>query len=480
MIKNLIKLADKLDRFGLQKEANTLDDIIIKLSIKDDDLAYKEEWNKKSDQEKQKIYNDLPTEKQAYEIAHHILDVIGLIPGPGDVADLINVFLYAKKGEYNLAAISLMCMIPAIGTAVGVAIKTGKKLPAKIVFEYEDEIEKIVVATEKYIPNNDKIAAAVNEIISNIKMGADSIDLSTGKTVKSNLNQSIANNTTGNSLNAWYENPKWQEWFSTMISSCITKILNEVTEKETKTRLMRLLVARSNRVNIPHLMQNFGLTKADIDKLLLDLQSRNMEKIKHINNQFNTVLSDLRKNIRFRIITREADAIKYAPSENTLGQAFIENNEILIYLTRFYPYANNPSTLVDELMSTIRHEAWHIIDYRFAEIFLKQSITPISNHISLYNNIYKNLNLENFNRYYKDADAKKMLSYFTNPTELFVRVKELREFLGKKQLTSLDLDNFRKMDFKSVRIDIAYMHIALRGVQDEQLKIIAETMNKVL
>jgi hypothetical protein len=475
---SLFKLTKIYNKLGITKESVISDSFIIKLSIRDDDLGYTKEWNQKTYNEKQKILEP-PDEKQRSEIAHHILDVIGLIPGPGDVADLLNVFLYVNEGKYSLAALSLMCMIPAIGTAVGIAIKTGKRLPAKIIFEHEDEIQKIVLATKQYVPNNDKIAEAVNEIISQIKMGADSIDLSTGKAVKSNINQNVANKAVNTSVGAWYDNPKWKEWFSTIISSCITKILNEVTEKETKTRLIRNLITRPY-FNSKALI-NMGATKEQIEKLIKELQSENTEVVKFISSQFNTVLGDLRKNIRYRIITNESDALKYAP-QGTLGQADIYNNEVLIFLPRLYNFAHDPKVLVGELMTIIRHETWHIIDFRFAEIFIKnnptkhyQEFMPISNHSNIYTSISRNLNLNNLNYY-----DEKLSSYLANPTELFVRVKEMREFLGKKYLTALDLDNFRKMNDSLVSHDIKLLHVALQGVSNNSLKIIADNMNKVI
>ena len=62
------------------------------------------------------------------EIVHTGLDVIGLIPGLGEVADLTNAGLYAKKGEYLMAAFSVISLIPAIGDAIGKGGKIGTYL----------------------------------------------------------------------------------------------------------------------------------------------------------------------------------------------------------------------------------------------------------------------------------------------------------------------------------------------------------------
>lgn len=66
------------------------------------------------------------TESQsASSIGHFMLDVGGLIPGIGEVADLTNAIWYAKSGQYLYAALSLISMIPAIGDAIGKGGKLG-------------------------------------------------------------------------------------------------------------------------------------------------------------------------------------------------------------------------------------------------------------------------------------------------------------------------------------------------------------------
>ena len=62
------------------------------------------------------------------EVVHTGLDVVGLIPGLGELADLTNAGLYAKKGEYLMAAFSVISLIPAIGDAIGKGGKIGTYL----------------------------------------------------------------------------------------------------------------------------------------------------------------------------------------------------------------------------------------------------------------------------------------------------------------------------------------------------------------
>jgi len=52
-------------------------------------------------------------------VINFMLDIAGLIPGVGEYFDVINAILYARKGEWLLAALSLVSAIPAIGDLVG-------------------------------------------------------------------------------------------------------------------------------------------------------------------------------------------------------------------------------------------------------------------------------------------------------------------------------------------------------------------------
>jgi hypothetical protein len=47
------------------------------------------------------------------------LDLAGLIPGIGEFADAANALIYASRGDYLMAALSLISTIPAIGDVVG-------------------------------------------------------------------------------------------------------------------------------------------------------------------------------------------------------------------------------------------------------------------------------------------------------------------------------------------------------------------------
>lgn len=61
------------------------------------------------------------------------LDLVGLIPGVGEIADIANAVRHAKRGEYLFAALSILSVIPAIGDLLGkggkLTVMLAKKFP---------------------------------------------------------------------------------------------------------------------------------------------------------------------------------------------------------------------------------------------------------------------------------------------------------------------------------------------------------------
>ena len=75
------------------------------------------------------------------KIGHGVLDVAGLVPGVGEVADLANAAWYTAEGDYTMAALSAAAAIPFAGwaaTGAKAAIKgtaAAEKLTAKAAIE---------------------------------------------------------------------------------------------------------------------------------------------------------------------------------------------------------------------------------------------------------------------------------------------------------------------------------------------------------
>ncbi len=55
------------------------------------------------------------------DVVHTTLDVVGLVPGLGEIADGVNAVIYLAEGNYTDAGLSAAAMIPFAGTAATVA-----------------------------------------------------------------------------------------------------------------------------------------------------------------------------------------------------------------------------------------------------------------------------------------------------------------------------------------------------------------------
>ena len=65
---------------------------------------------------------------QKIDKLHLLLDLIGIVPVYGIAADIVNFLLYFVRGEYSDAFYSLICMIPTVGSLIGLSAKYIEKL----------------------------------------------------------------------------------------------------------------------------------------------------------------------------------------------------------------------------------------------------------------------------------------------------------------------------------------------------------------
>lgn len=84
--------------------------------------------------------------ESAMDWLHGGLDLVGLIPGYGEIFDATNAALYAKEGDWLNATLSIVCVIPEVGDAFG---KGGK----------------IVLFLEKLITKGGKSAKLAEKIL---------------------------------------------------------------------------------------------------------------------------------------------------------------------------------------------------------------------------------------------------------------------------------------------------------------------------
>jgi hypothetical protein len=80
-----------------------------------------------------------------------VLDVAGLVPGVGEIADGANALIYEARGDHVNAALSGAAMIPFAGW-----FSTGGKLVNKAV-KYSDEAGSLIKATTKEVKQVEKV-----------------------------------------------------------------------------------------------------------------------------------------------------------------------------------------------------------------------------------------------------------------------------------------------------------------------------------
>ena len=101
--------------------------------------------------------------KEETEFKNIMLDIAGLIPGVGEVADLANAIDYAKKGDYLFSGLSLISMIPEVGDVIGkggkVSIWITKAFPkgAKFFVKHAPKVAKAKKVIKANKPVIDKI-----------------------------------------------------------------------------------------------------------------------------------------------------------------------------------------------------------------------------------------------------------------------------------------------------------------------------------
>lgn len=133
-----------------------------------------------------------------------VLDIAGLVPGFGEIADGINAAIYVARGDYANAALSAAAMIP-IGGQAATAAKLGIKGAdvAKTAAKNADEVADFANASYKNLKNTKPCFLAGTPIqtvdkltpIEELKIGdkVKSYDFNTGKTVIGTVSQLFQN-----------------------------------------------------------------------------------------------------------------------------------------------------------------------------------------------------------------------------------------------------------------------------------------------
>ena len=156
MIDELIKLSDELDQLRLYSAADSVDNII-KKSIMGP-----------TPQRVQELKQQSGTNQM-----HALLDLLGLVPGIGEGADLANAALYLAEGitPYNLlmAGLSVTSMVPTLGDTIKI-VKYGTKIAPEFAVKIANTLLKNQGAIKAAFDRIKNVNAAKN-ITSSIRGG---------------------------------------------------------------------------------------------------------------------------------------------------------------------------------------------------------------------------------------------------------------------------------------------------------------------
>jgi hypothetical protein len=456
---------------------NTIREILLEAS--DEDLEAKANFSAlpKEEQARQlsnvSIYKTLSAEQRT-EAAHSLLSVIGLLPVVGEPADLVDAMLYISEERYALAAISLICLIPAVGSVTGAIKLTTKTVPIEAVRAINQNVDVISTVTKriaKELPATEKVSEAVDEIIRQARFGNE-INLDA---IGSNIKAAKSAVSPSDVAEAWYKRPGTKEAVLDVTRNSLTRVLNKTTTKEYKVRLIRNLSRKFMKKMRDTLLESEVIEKSGIVSFIM---KRNADLVEEVAQALPSLVDKMSKTCKIRIIDDIDLANKLSPPKSgsvTYGRFYSSGNDvhIEIYLPR-YPANLSSAQLEAAIEETVLHEIRHAIDYSLAKIFYNRGggkllFSQILDMQELFKTISDNIDI-----------APDRIKYLSDPSEVWVRVDALRDHLGKNAIDLEDLKGFLRSDSKDVPSDLYDWWLHMYKSSDAQLTQIVDAMNKVL
>jgi len=289
-------------------------------------------------------------------------------------------------------------------------------------------------------------------------------------------------------------NPKWQDWFLEIARPALTMVFNGINERAFKTRLMK---GAYNDHYLKMLRSELGLVEYDLvpDRESVDfyksrLLSSNTEITKRISASIPRLTEELKSTIKLKLITKSSDIPDNR--SNTFGQANLITNEILIFLPNFSRYITSPTYLIQLLQYTIRHEVWHCLDSKIIKSLNDLDYgSPIGGRL-----ISESYGISGGDGFGHTIDSLKdifkynnipshRLEYFKDNSEIYVRIKSLRQFSKKifkkdpdyNELLTLikAIDNLKY----NIPQDAKELLELLKNCSDDEIKMAASLMDKL-
>ncbi|WP_054750422.1 hypothetical protein [Ruminiclostridium josui] len=167
-----LKSGDKINDEGrLEKEADVMGSKAAKESSSmNGTVQFKESFNVK--QENKVIQRNSKKENnQTDDILDGIqtvIDVIGFVPGVGDIADGVNVGISIVRKDWLGAVLSGIALIPVVGSAMAVPMKTISKVGSKI-GDISKTVKNAIKQLVKLLGGAKNVTSKLNRYLDNLK-----------------------------------------------------------------------------------------------------------------------------------------------------------------------------------------------------------------------------------------------------------------------------------------------------------------------
>ena len=439
---------------------------------------------------------------------HRLLDNLGT--AGLDAADVVNGGVYMLERNYTMAALCLVAAIPIVGSAL-IARKAGKfaiaaadvsKVDAKIVQIKSGlraaetpgaeatikEIEKLrtdmnsgVADFNPYDQIPDARKQAAENVAANpekLKTNAEQVERLLNKVYKETDADPVAEAEAEALLRArgidparigaWYKSPAWKKKIIDLARPLTLKVFDKISSKSFREKFinqqMTIIVSTVGDASL----EGNTISAKELAEYAI---SKNSEVTATLMKKLPEVVDDVVSNLKIMIIDDIETANRLEINQSVLALADSSGGEhnIYIFLPRFNHGWSEGQTEA-QLENAFIHELRHVVDaelgkslrfapYASSALRMKKLLRTISDRMTI---------------------PPEYASYIAEPTEMWVRVESLRDFLGKETLDANDLDLFLSKDIRLVPNDITFFHKYMQETRYDELKEIAAAMNGVL
>jgi len=423
-----------------------------------------------------------------------------------DAADVVNGGVYMLERNYTMAALCLVAAIPIVGSAL-IARKAGKfaivaadvsKVDAKIVQIKSGLRAAETPGAEDTIKEIEKLRADMNSGAADFnpydqipvkrnqaakRVAADPEKLKTNAEQVERLLNKVYKETPADPeaeaflrsrgvdpdrIGIWYKSPAWKKKIIDIARPLALKVFDKMTSKSFSEKLINNKLA-SLLASVGDATFEGSVVSA---KELADYAiSRNSESTAALMKKLPEVVDDVVSNLKIMIIDDIETANRLWADQTVLAyyDSSGAGHDIYIFLPRF-DNGWTEAQINAQLENAFIHELRHVVDVQLGESLRGQ---PHLSSAWRMKKLFRTMSD-------KMTIPPEYASYIADPTEMWVRVESLRDFLGKETIGIKDLDLFLSKDLRVVPNDITFFHKYMQELSYDDLEEIASAMNGVL